>query len=157
MKHLYMWGLVATLWASAASADTMSVQVKQTPLRSGPSFLGAVVTQVVYGDAVTVLEERAGWANVQTAAGKRGWVHGSALSEKRIVLRGPGGEVTTGASSDEVALAGKGFNQQVEKKYKKENRDLDYAAVDRMEKRVVSRNAMIAFVKEGDLGKGGAK
>ncbi len=148
--------LVATLCVSGsvALAESMSVQVKESPLRSGPSFLGKPVGTVSYGDRVSVLGARAGWSQVQNAAGLKGWLHSSALSKKRIVLKAGAGDVDAGASTDEIALAGKGFSQQVEDEYKS-TRKIDFAPVDRMEKRQESRDALFRFVKQGGLG--GAK
>ena len=55
------------------------------------------------------------------------------------------------ASSDEVALAGKGFSQEVETEYKKQNRSLDYAWVDRMLTFKVSDADALRFLQEGGL------
>ncbi|MFC1764146.1 hypothetical protein ACFL6U_18990, partial [Planctomycetota bacterium] len=59
----------------------------------------------------------------------------------------------TGVSSDEVALAGKGFNEQVEAKLKAEG-TLDYRWVDRMEAFVVDVNQLVAFRQQGKLSGG---
>ena len=55
------------------------------------------------------------------------------------------------ASSDEVALAGKGFSQEIETEYKKQNRSLDYAWVDRMLTFKVSDADALRFLQEGGL------
>ena len=157
MIRVHLVVIVTCLAVQAALAADMSVQVKTTPLRSGPSFLGGVVESLSYGDVVAVLGDRAGWIQVTAASGKRGWLHQSALSKKRIVLKGGGNQVEAGASSDEIALAGKGFNQQVEQAYKKESTNTDFKPVDQMESRKVTRQEMINFIKLGGLGGGGAQ
>ena len=55
------------------------------------------------------------------------------------------------ASSNEIALAGKGFNRQVEADYRKKNKNIRFTWIDRMEKFVVSNDEMNAFVKQGEL------
>jgi hypothetical protein len=106
---------------------------------------------------VEVLEERSGWARV-SLSGKQGWVHMSALSTKNIVLQAGDSNVQQSVSSGEVALAGKGFNEQVEAEYKQQN-NLDYTVVDRMERFTVSIDEILLFVEEGALtmDEGGAR
>jgi SH3-like domain-containing protein len=140
-----------------AAEKMMSVAVKETPLRTTPTFLGKIVTVLEYTDRVEVLEERSGWARV-SLSGKQGWVHMSALSTKNIVLQAGDSNVQQSASSGEVALAGKGFNEQVEAEYKQQN-NLDYTMVDRMEQFTVSIEEILLFVEEGalTLDEGGAQ
>jgi SH3-like domain-containing protein len=138
------------LACSAALAEQMSVQVRQGPMRSAPSYTGQVVTSLAYGDRVEVLEKRPGWIRV-SSGGKSGWLHVSALSPKRIVLQSGTTTAQSGATSEEIALAGKGFNSQVESRYKAQNSQANYAAVDRMEKQSVSPREKAAFLSEGGL------
>ena len=79
---------IILLTASSVSSDggTMSVQVKTGQVRSTPSFLAPVVELVSYGDQVSILQRQTGWAEVKTVKGQQGWIHESALSEKKIVL-----------------------------------------------------------------------
>ena len=136
----------------------MSVQVKQGHLRTSPSFLGKIVARLAYGDQVQVHEENNSWVRVSTleiSAG--GWIHVSALSSRKIVLSAGAADVEKAATSDELALAGKGFNKQVEGEFKSKNH-LDYTWIDKMEQMVVSQARIKAFVKEGDLSpEGGLK
>ena len=80
-----------------------------------------------------------------------GWIHASALTPKKIVLRAGAEDVEAAASSDELALAGKGFNQQVESEFRAKNPNLDFTWIDEMETYVVSENEMKQFLKEGEL------
>jgi hypothetical protein len=136
---------------------TMSVQVKKCQLRNQPSFMGKIVTTLSYGDQVTVSEEKESWLNVVPAAkGSSGWVHISALSAKQIVLNADSRDVPGSTSSGEIALAGKGFNQQVEQEYQEQNRNVDFSWVDKMEKIVVSQQEIQSFLQQGGLaGEGG--
>ena len=145
--------LLALALASAVSqAAQMSVQVKDGVLREKASFLGKPVGNVAYGDRVDVLASQGDWRQVRAASGATGWIHGSALDGKRVALSAAsGGDVRLAASSDEVALAGKGFSQEVETEYKKQNRSLDYAWVDRMITFKVSDAEAVRFLQEGGL------
>ncbi len=148
------WCLMASLLlvgASAWAAKEMSVQVRDGQLRNRASFLGAVVANVTYGDRVTVHAEQAGWSEVSTAAGARGWIHGSALTPKRVVLTAGASDAQVGASGAEVALAGKGFSQEVEAEYKKQNRNLDYTWVDWMGQQTRTAEQLVQFLKQGGL------
>lgn len=135
----------------SAAQQTMSVQVQNGQLRAQPSFLGASVAALAYGDVVTVLEEQAGWMKVQTSDGKQGWIHNSALTKKRIVLRADAKDAPTAASADELALAGKGFNSDVEAQFKAQNKDVDYTWVDKMEKIKVDPLEIREFLAEGKV------
>jgi hypothetical protein len=159
-KYLIGFLFVAAAVALAAAPKQMSVTVKETQVRAAPSYLGKVLAVLAYGDRVQVVDSRSGWAKVSLPAGKNvasgappqkeGWVNLSALTEKKIVLKSGASEVGKTASSGEVALAGKGFNQEVEARYK-ENSGVDYAWVDRMEKFTVSPEQIAAFLDQGGL------
>ncbi len=147
-----VWPLLLPLLAVAALAASqmMSVQVRSGQLRSKPSFLGQVQGSVAYGDRLEVLDSRGPWLQVKGEAGQ-GWIHSSALSEKKIALKSGDKDAATGASGDELALAGKGFNDEVEAEYRAGNPKLDYGWVDRMEKFKVDAAAAQRFLKEGGV------
>ncbi len=54
-------------------------------------------------------------------------------------------------SSDEVALAGKGFTPEVENSYRAKHPEMNFALVDRIESFRVAPAKLQAFIKEGDL------
>ena len=54
-------------------------------------------------------------------------------------------------SSDEVALAGKGFTPEVESGYRAKHPEMDFAQVDKIETFKVDPGTLQAFIKEGDL------
>lgn len=140
---------VVTL-AAVASADEMSVTVRETQLRANPAFLGQIVSVLSYGDRVEVLQEQGPWFRVETDGGRTGWVHSSALTTKRVVLQSAASDGSTGASGTEVALAGRGFNQEVENRYRDEQ-GLDFSGVDRMEGYEYPPETLLAFLQEGGL------
>jgi SH3-like domain-containing protein len=147
--------LAAALLLAAAAAfaapKQMSVNVKETQVRATPSYLGKILAVVKYGDRLEVVQEQSGWAKVSLQGGKlQGWVSLSALQDKRIALTAGQAGSTSGASSGEVALAGKGFNKEVEAQYKDE-KQLDYTWVDRMEGYRVSPEQVLVFLQAGGL------
>jgi SH3-like domain-containing protein len=144
---------------SAEPQKTMSVQVKEGQLRSTPSFLGTIIARPSYGDRVEIIQDEGPWKKVAIRGGVQGWMHASALTTKNIVLKAGAGNVQTSATGSEIALAGKGFSEEVEKQYKELNHNLDYTWVDRMEKFQVPPEQMQAFLKQGNVvpAQGGAK
>lgn len=147
--------LIVLLFAYAAVdalAKEMSVQVSQTQLRSTPAYYGAVVATVRYADRLTILETRGKWlraSNPKTKAA--GWVHESALTGKTLALRSGAGSAPTRVSAGELSAAEKGFTEQIERKYRQDNKNIDFAWVDRMEKFEVTPQESAAFLKEGQV------
>jgi SH3-like domain-containing protein len=138
--------------APESGPATMSLQVREGQLRSAPSFLGSVTARLAYAERLEVLETRNGWSKVATLDGARqGWIHASALTPKRIVLTAGDADTDVAASSGELALAGKGFNKDVEAQFKSRNADLDFAAVDRLEKMNVDVRQVRAFLEQGEV------
>jgi hypothetical protein len=170
-----MFGVLATDGAVARAADEMSVQVKTTQVRDKGSYLGKPLYELRFGDRVTVLQKGSAWFKIQpvnTAAvkmlagaqsppgGYAGYLNKSALTTKRIVLKGDQ-SAQMAASSEEVALAGKGFNDEVEKSYKTEHPNLvsAYATLDQIEANAAyspSAEDVSEFRTAGGLG-GGAQ
>lgn len=138
-----------------AAGQRLDVQTREAPLRANPGPFARVLQTLSYGQSVEVLEERSGWMRVRVkATGAEGWAHSSSLTEREVALEAGSAEEAGGASDEEVALAGKGFNERVEKRYKEKN-EIDYTWVDRMEKFEISDSARKRFVTKGNLGQGG--
>jgi hypothetical protein len=144
-------GFVTTT-APAAKDNLMSIQIKEGHLRDTPSFLGKILAALEYGDRVEVLERKDLWVRIQAVEKyKTGWIHDSALTMKKIILKPGKADVEQAATSDELALAGKGFNEQVEKEFNAKNPQLDYTWIDDMEQIVISQEQIMQFLKEGEL------
>ena len=148
--------LVALLMCVASPAHAapkeMSIQVRKGEIRSAPSFLAAVTATAGYGERLTVLEEKGAWMKVSDPEGKvTGWVHSSALTRKRIKLEAGEKDAEVAASSSELALAGKGFNSDVEAEFKNRHKDVDFTWVDKMEKITVTPDQMREFLGQGDV------
>lgn len=142
--------VLLVLSAGLTFAASMSVQVRTSKVRATPSQLGRVIATVKYGDAIQVGALKRGWYEVTTADGKKGWLHESALSRKPISMRAGTTDTAIGVSTDEVALAGKGFNEQVEAKLKAD-KSLDFTWVDRMMTFDMSPDQLLTFRTQGNL------
>ncbi|MCL1926289.1 MAG: SH3 domain-containing protein [Syntrophorhabdaceae bacterium] len=140
-------------FSGIVSAGTMmSVQVKKGDVRATPAFLGKIVSTLEYGDRVEVLERKDAWMRIgPTTKSSSGWIHSSALTDKRITLQAGSKDAQVAASGGELALAGKGFNAEVEAEFKARNRDLDFSAIDRMQATDIPQERIAAFLKEGGL------
>ncbi len=136
-------------------AETIVVKIKTTSVRRDPKFTSPAVAAIKAGDTVEKLEARDGWVKVKTKAGVVGWLHSTAVEVKKLDLLAMDKNMKTQASSSEVALAAKGFNQQVEDKYRAGNAAANFAAVDAMEKVKPTAAEVEAFMKEGKLGEFG--
>lgn len=159
-RWMAMIGLVVltTFSAWAANGKMMSVQVKDAQVREKPSFISKVVGNLTYGDRVEVQDSKGAWIRVSLAGGAAGWMHNCALTSQKVVLSAGKGDARVGASGDELALAGKGFNSDVEAQFKKDYKNIDFTWVDRMEKIKIPSLEMQAFLKAGGVTpKGGAQ
>ena len=138
---------VTLAWA----AETMSVQVKQGRVYAKPNFLSKLQATLPYGAKLKVTQDDGAWRQVR-AKGLQGWMHVSALTENQISLQAGSQRAASGTSKEEMTLAGKGFNKQVEAKYKAAHKGLNYAAVNKMERSYpVSLAQLRQFVKQGGL------
>ncbi|WP_372678023.1 SH3 domain-containing protein [Desulfosarcina sp.] len=132
------------------AAATKSVQIREGAIRSAPSFMSKIIAKVAYGDLVEAVDNKNGWSRVRRAGVEQsGWIHDSALTHKKIVLTAGPSDVSQGATGDEIALAGKGFNEQVEREFKEKNPQLNFKLIDQMEKIVVSDSQMRQFLEAG--------
>jgi len=135
--------------AIAFAGQVITIMHKTTSVRADRKFFAPTIATARYGDQLTVVEEKGGWYKVAIGK-KRGWVHNSATAKGKVAVTAK--QFRKGAvSGQDVALAGKGFNEKVESKYKKENPEMNYAAVDRMEKVNVSDRQINKFVADGKL------
>jgi hypothetical protein len=138
---------VASAKAQAVRGGTMYVAVKTIELKSSTGFFASAKGTLAYGATVTVLQINGKWAEVRSAANSSvlGWTAVLNLSAKRIVSG-----ATSGATASEVALAGKGFNQEIENAYKAKG-SLNYADVDRTEAQKVTKQELQDFIVKGRL------
>lgn len=141
------------LFVTLVLAETLVVKVQSTNLRKTPKFYGAVVQALQAGDKLEkVTSQPDGWIQVKTSGGAVGWIHSSAVAVQKFNLLAVGGDMKTQASASEVALAGKGFNKQVEESYRAKHKEANFAEVDRMLLLKVAAARLEEFMKQGQLG-----
>ena len=137
------------LFAQIKSGSSAWVSSKTADLKSSTGFFASKTGTLAMGDEVNVLQISGSKAEVRsvTNSSLRGWTATSNLSARRIVASG------SGASASEIALAGKGFSQEVEDSYKTTG-ELNYADVDKTEAITVSMDDLYNFVVDGHLSTG---
>lgn len=166
--------LLLALAAGAVQASPVWVAVKQSTIRKDPSFLSPVLAKVSYQEELESLREQAEWWQVRSGR-TAGWIHHSALSKSLKLNAGQsaGGSLGDalsflggsrpassnagrGARPDDITLAGKGFNKDVEDQYRGSGGNLNYEAVDLMESRSIDAFSPDSFAAEGGLKVAGA-
>ncbi len=147
---LLLLGLIATGPLFALSpGDAVSISVREGELRSAPQFLAAITQRLGYGVSVTVEEIRQDWARIVLQDGVRGWIHTTSIAPpEEMNLTGTQSE-SPGTTPREIALAGRGFNEQVEAEYRSQN-ELNFDRVDRMEGYLAPLEDLGAFLQEID-------
>jgi len=134
------------------AGSNMSVQVKKGRVREKPSFLSRILAEVEYGGQVLRAGKEGDWIKVSGFSGsEEGWMHASALTPKRIVFSSGQTEAGGGGGGEDLALAGKGFNKELEVEFRGARKDLDYLWVDRMEAVTVAPGEIVEFVRDGGL------
>ena len=131
----------------AQKEKTMYVAVKKASVKTSTGFFASTAGSLVYGDMVTVVQQKGKWSQVRYSGAKpfSGWLTTASLTSKRVIAG-----ATSSASASELALAGKGFSAEVEQEYKKET-SLNFAGVDTVESIAVSDNDLKNFITEGHL------
>ncbi len=148
---LFIAGLLAALAVpSQADAGTVRVVTRENAVREQCRFFAPVKVKVSYGDALEVLSEDGDWFMVKFEE-QEGCIHQSAVTEKRLKRKKTGTATAGTATEEEVALAGKGFNPQVEKRYREEHPDAEFATVDYIEGIDVPEEALLEFIESGGL------
>ena len=147
-----MLAVVALFVVALEAGDPLFVQVRDTELRASPGFLSAIQEKLEFGAEVAYLAGRSGWMQVTAAgSGVTGWVHATSLEQNRTTQMQLQGERTSRTvSSREIALAGRGFSENLENEYG-EQQELDFSPVDALEERRVDPNEIISFVQDGGL------
>jgi hypothetical protein len=134
--------------AQVSTGGTLYVSVRQVALKSSTGFFASTRGTLNYGDRVTVVRVNGRFVEVRSATNSSvtGWTASANLSARQVVA----GNTST-ATAREVALAGKGFNQEVEQSYRNQNRSLNYADVDRVEAVTVNETELRRFLEDGRL------
>ncbi len=157
MNRQYLFLVVASFGfvfgqTSIAAADDVYVTVREAKLRTKQDFFSPGIADVRYGDKLNVLNESGSWLSVKTGGGKQGFIHQSAITERRVVLKGSAKFDPNQTSQSDVVLAGKGFNADVERRFAAAQH-VNFADVNAMEKIKISPNELSSFVAQGKLGR----
>jgi len=157
-RFVLLAGGVFFVFISLLLAETLAVRVRSTHLKKEPKFYAGTIAVLKNGDKVEKIGEEGGWLKVRTVNNLIGWVHSSAVEKKKTGLLALNQPVKSMTSADEIALAGKGFNKQVEDSFKARNKEVSFVWVDKMLGLKISTNKILAFLKKGKLGEfGGTK
>ena len=147
---LAVWAVFLPTASAALYAETVRVITKENTIRQDCRFFSPVSLKVKYGDSMDVTSREVDWYRVRFN-GRDGCIHKSAVEEKVFKLTDLMQASSQTASDDEVALAGKGFNPQVEESFKKNNPKLDFEVVDKIESFGTEERDLRKFIKNGGL------
>jgi len=138
--------------ALSLAGETVKVKVQKTSLFEQPNFFSRSVATLHFGDQLDMEEAVKDWAKVKFGQ-KKGYIHQSALTSTKVDMKTMlfSSSSSSGASQDEVALAGKGFTPEVEKDYGKAHPEMNYALVDEIERTSVDPNSLRSFIQRGGL------
>ena len=149
-------GLVLVLLMPGAGwGEVLKVAQPNQSLYPDPDFASTPVASVPVGAEVNVETQAGDWFKVEYQ-GTKGWINRQAFGRpqagSKFNLSGLlFGKPVKETSSDEVALAGKGFTPEVENSYRAKHPNLNFALVDRVETYTVPPAKLQAFIKQGDL------
>ncbi len=146
---------VLLMGAGAVWAETLKVSQPNQQLYPEADFAGTPLGPVPVDAEVNVIRQSGDWYKVEYQ-GKTGWLHRQAFPQAKAASKfSLPGLLTGGAvketSSDEVALAGKGFTPEVESAYRQKHPEMNFSMVDKVEANRVSEPQLQAFIKEGGL------
>jgi len=131
------------------------VKTKENYLRASDRFYSQVKAKVLYDETLQIIEKKNEWLHVRYKD-MDGWIHQSAVSESRKMTYKPvmlGSDIDPEAEKDnhEVALAGKGFTPDVEKKMGENDPALNYAQIDEIVNKETPPQKINKFMKDGGL------
>ena len=151
MKKIMLF-ILLLVPALCLAAEPVKVKVQKASLFSQPNFLSKTVASLQFGEQLELEEVVKDWARVRYGQ-QRGYVHQSALTSTKVDMKSLmfSSSSSSGASQDEVALAGKGFTPEVEKNYGKAHPEMNYALVDEIERYTVDPNYLRSFIQKGGL------
>lgn len=152
MRILLLAAVALSFSAVVAFSSTITVLVQETALRKRAQSYAPSVGTARLGQKFETSGLESGFYKTGS-----GYIHSSAVTERKVKL-GSADSVGGSASAEEVTLAGKGFNAQVEKSYGDKNAAVNFAGVNAMERRAVAEPALFEFMRAGGLmPEGGSK
>lgn len=158
-KNLFLAAATLFLLSSVpvihADEKTVSVKTRENYIRESGRFYSKVRAKVFFNEKLQIIDTRGEWVHVQYRD-IDGWIHKSAVYEAkkmkyRPVMLDSEIDPSENDEKDEVALAGKGFTPEVEKKMGENDPGLNYALVDEIVSRDIPPEKLNRFIKEGGL------
>ena len=146
---------ILLLGPAMAWGEVLTVIQPNQSLYPEPDFASTTVGTVPEGSRVQVLRQAGDWYKVDYH-GMQGWLHRQAFPAPKpqsgfnlpgLLFGAPVKETT----SDEVALAGKGFTPEVESAYRQKHPEMNFAQVEQVETFRVAPAKLDAFIREGGL------
>ena len=139
--------IICSVFVFAKAGDVMYVAVQKGKLKEKNSSFSKTILQLDYAQKVKIVKEEKKWSFIQSESDKniQGWIVSSALTKRKIIKN----SLTT-ADAKELALAGKGFTEALEKEIFK-NTENNLALIDKIEKNQISEEKIVEFIKEGNL------
>jgi uncharacterized protein YgiM (DUF1202 family) len=146
----------------AAKTEAMQIQLREAHVRKAPSVRGKIVATLKYAEDVNVVGSDGAWCEVTAKDGTvSGWLTERSLTTDKLERLSGGELASTSASSDEMALATKGFTPEVEEQFKQNNPEANFAMVDKMIEIQIDIDQIDSFLTTGQLllqnEEGGAK
>lgn len=137
--------LAGTVFA-ASKKSAKYVSSDSLPVKEKASAKGKTLCTLTLGDVVQVVEEKKDWTKITCEDGTTGWVSTKSITSKKQVA----GDTKVSADAKEIALAGKGFTEDIEKAYS-EQFDTNYDLVNDVECNGVLDMFVFDFMQEGQL------
>jgi len=151
-NRLFIIILFMAVSSVSLGTETVTVVTKENAIRESCRFFSPVKATVHYGDTLEVVSQEGDWFRVKFRS-TQGCIHKSAISKKSFSLSelNVTGSQKQSPSGQEVALAGKGFNPQVEAAYRNQNPQLKFGEVNAIEGYKVFESRLIEFIRIGKL------
>jgi len=134
------------LCGSLLSAESAWVNVKSAKVLDRESSKGKKIALVEYGTELNVLESTEKFLKVSLADDSENWT--GYVEKKNTTPRKL--KTNSSATAKEIALAGKGFNQETEGLFESEM-GISYDLVDKMERLELSDEEIVDFIVSGKL------
>lgn len=145
----FMAATLSGIWAGSLVSKKVYMLIDQE-VKSGTGFFSSSLGKIFTGDTVKVVEEKGNWVKVETDGKKLiGWIPSSSVTTKKV----PKSNSRTTASADEIALAGRGWNSDIEKSFRGDMKKA-YEMIDRMESINLDSEILLEFIKDGSLKEG---
>jgi len=128
--------------AFSQSTSARFVAVESMNVQSSSWFFARTLGTLRLGEEVALIRDNGKWSEIR-AGRLTGWVVSAGLSPRPTI------RAASSVTPGELALAGKGFGQEVELEYR--TTGLDYSRVDEMETFVIPMEELRQFIIEGRL------